>query len=149
MSGRILKGWCYWHWLRITHHVNYNKAIIVLSDENHELDKQVIRHLPDYMKRKSAKSAIIFCKVGGMNYWMKKAERMPHVVIEELPEEKISLLYSYYCFVKFFDNIVFTHTDTPADNLLGKYLRETDVDEEDAACLALYHLRHVPDMERN
>ena len=43
----------------------------------------------------------------------------------------------------FFDNIVFTYAFRPQDNLLGKVLKETQVNEEDAVCLGLYHLRAV------
>ncbi|NBH20534.1 hypothetical protein D3Z55_24965 [Clostridiaceae bacterium] len=53
-------------------------------------------------------------------------------------------MYDYYSFHKFSDKVVFTYTDLPGDNQLGRALRETKVNEEDAVCLGLYHLRRVP-----
>lgn len=148
MIVHILVGWIFWQRVRIKYKINYNKVLIVLTDENHELDKQVIIHLSDYLERKHVKSAIILCKDDCMMEWVSMVEYMKSVKVYSWPITNMEKLYSYYCFIKFFDNIVFTYIDKPSDNMLGTYLRETDVNEEDAACLALYHLRSVPKARR-
>lgn len=68
--------------------------------------------------------------------------------IRHISKKRLELLYDYYCFEKFFDNIVFTYTAKPAENMLGRVLTETDVNETDAVFLALYHLRNVPSAGR-
>lgn len=149
MIGKILHGWLYWRKIKIQYGIDYNKVVVVLSNENHELDRQVLVHLPDFVQRKHAGSVIVLCKEEYQKEWTAIWENdLLTVSVRKMSDEKMKLLYSYYCFVKFFDNIVFTYTDTPRDNQLGIYLRKTDVNEEDAACLALYHLRCVPSVRR-
>ena len=141
---KYLKGWLYWEKLIIRYRINYRKVVIVLSDENMELDRQVIKHLGDFVKRKHAADALIFCHEDKKAELQNSIKQDMPVNIISMKDEKMSLLFSFYCFAKFFDNIIFTYTDTPRDNYLGRYLRETDITPEDAACLALYHLRYVP-----
>ena len=43
--------------------------------------------------------------------------------------------------------IVFTYTTSPKDNQLGRVLKETQVNEEEAVCLGLYQLRKVPEIK--
>ena len=147
MIGHILEGWLFWQRVKIKYGINYSKALIVLSDENHELDRQVLLHLPDFAERKHVNSSIVLCKDNCLGEWVPFADAKS-VVIYTMSSTDMEKLYDYYCFIKFFDNAVFTYTDKPEDNLLGTYLRETDVNEEDAACLALYHLRSVPEARR-
>ena len=148
MFIHYLKGWLLWHKLKNHYKVNYKKVIVVLSGDNHELDRQALYHLNDYIKKKYANSALILYKKEAMHAWSKIIT--PDIKYETclLPSEKIDLLYSYYSFIKFFDNIVFTYTDTPEYNKLGAYLKKTDVCEEEAACLVLYNLRHIPQTRR-
>ena len=120
----------------------------MLSDENHEVDKQVLLHLPDFVERKHVDHAVVLCDKNCMAEWSSYVANDNTVEIHTMSQMDMEKLYDYYCFIKFFDNIVFTYTDKPVDNLLGTYLRETDVNEEDAACLALYHLRSVPEARR-
>jgi hypothetical protein len=142
--GHILKGWLFWQRVRIKYLINYNKTLIVLSDENYELDRQVLLHLPDYVERKHADKAIVLCDESRLHEWSYILPKNINMQIKAMSKEDMEKLYDYYCFFKFFDNVVFTYTDKPKDNLLGKFLRETDVNEEDAAFLALYHLRSIP-----
>jgi hypothetical protein len=146
--GNILYGWLYWRKIKIKYRIDYSKVVIVLSGENYELDRQVLVHLSDFVQRKHASSVIVLCKEEYQKEWTEILENDMPVSVRTMSDEKMKLLYSYYCFEKFFDNIVFTYIDTPRDNQLGIYLRKTDVNEEDAACLALYHLRCVPSVRR-
>lgn len=139
ISGRIL--WCK---LKILNRISYNKVVICLSNDSTELDKQVLKYLPEFMKRKQVNKAIVFS-----DKTIDDANKCISINVEykSITAIEMAKLYDYYCFNKFFDNIVFTYTDSPKDNLLGRFLRETEVTEEDAACLALYHLRTIPNNE--
>lgn len=141
ISGRLL-----WHKLKILNQISYNKVVVCLSNDNKELDKQVMKYLPDYMARKYVNKAIVFSNQT-IDAVTKEKDRELGVEHKTISAIEMAKLYDYYCFYKFFDNIVFTYTDSPKDNLLGRFLRETDITEEDAACLALYHLRTIPNKE--
>ncbi|WP_026496488.1 hypothetical protein [Butyrivibrio sp. WCD3002] len=140
----MIKGWFLWKILRIKYGINYKKVVLVLSGENRALDMACIDNLPDFIGRKYARAAIIFYPEDVYSLGDFDISPGDNVKLISLPGGDISKLYDYYCFMKFFDNIVFTFTDKPADNLLQRYLDETDINEDDAACLALYHLRYVP-----
>lgn len=144
MIGKILSEYLYWNFLRLRFGINYHKVVLVLSEENKEVDRQAIIHLKHFMDRKRAKSAIVFCKEQSKKQIESMLTEDVSALVKPITNKEMSMLYSLYCFIKFFDNIVFTNTDTPEENKLGRYIRETDVNEEDAVCLALYHLRHVP-----
>ncbi len=148
MISNILKGWLFWQEVRIRYFVSYSKAIIVLSGENHELDRQILLFLPEFRNRKHVNQIIVLCNENNLIEWSAIISNYDFAIIHEMSENDMGKLYDYYSFIKFFDNIVFTYTDKPADNLLGKYLRETAINEKDAACLALYHLRLVPEVRR-
>lgn len=147
MFWRRIKEWMFWHYFKVKNHINYQKVVVVLSDENRELDQIVLSRLNEYMKRKHAKNAIVFCVKDNYDRYTKIFDSNAYVSFRIVTKNTIDMLYSFYCFEKFFDNIVFTHVDSPSDNMLGRVLRETDVNEDDAACLALFHLRCIPDNE--
>ncbi|MBP3805036.1 MAG: hypothetical protein J6I76_14330 [Oribacterium sp.] len=144
MLGRIIHGWLFWKIIKTKFQIDYRKVVIVLSGENAEVDRQAITHLSDFMERKHVDKAIIFCAEQTKEKIKKEFEENSSILVETLGNDEMNLLYSFYMFTKFFDNIVFTNTDTPSDNMLGRYLKQTQVNEEDAVCLALYHLRQVP-----
>lgn len=148
MIKRILHGWLLWKRIKIRFQINYDKIVVVLSRENAEVDRQAMLHLGDFMERKHVNKAIVFCKEQTKEEIKKMIGEISSISVETLSDDEITLLYSYYSFTKFFDNIVFTNTCTPSDNMLGRYLEQTQVNEEDAVCLALYHLRQVPKMRR-
>lgn len=143
MLKAYLKGWLYWQLLRLKLKIDYHKVVIVLTDENRNLDRYVLAHLEDFMDRKYANQAVLMCTEGREEELASSYECEEWVRIHAIGEAQMELLYSFYSFMKFFDNIVFTYTESPKDNLLKRFLDETNVNEEDAACLALYHLRYV------
>ena len=61
-----------------------------------------------------------------------------------MPFQKIKLLYKWYCMDGRRKNVVFTFVKTNKDNLLEHFINETDINEEDVVCLALYNLREIP-----
>ena len=140
----ILRGKRYWNWLRLRYAITYKKVVLVLTGDNEKLDYYCLKYLEDFIRRKYANSAII---ISPDEKVLKNVAKMKFSFPIELclmDKMKMTLLYDFYSYMKFFDNIVFTYTSIPKDNLLGKILAETNVNEEDAACLALYHLRIVP-----
>lgn len=145
MLLKYIKGWLLWNLLKVKYGINYKKVVIVLSDENHDLDECVLKYLQFFMDRKHASSAIVFCTPQRLEECSKKFYNEANVKVVAISDFQIYILYHLYCFFPFFDSIVFTHTDTPSDNLLGRYIKETDINEEDATFLALFHLRHIPD----
>lgn len=147
MLGKYIKGWFFWHIIKIKYFITYRKVVIVLSDENRTLDGCVLKYLDKYMHRKHANKAIVFCKETCFEEWYNLLENKADVSAAVLTDQQMDLLYSFFCYMKFFDNVVFTNIDTPSDNLLGRFLRETEVNEVDATFLALFHLRYVPAMD--
>ena len=143
---RIARGMIYWYQLRLLLRINYKKSVLVLAGESEELDDCSILHLGDFMRRKHVDGAIIIY-ASDREIRVNRENGMERIRKYRISKYRMRLLYDAYCFYKFYDNIVFTYTDTPEDNLLGRYLRETKVNTEDAACLALYHLRRVPKRE--
>lgn len=112
--------------------------------DNQKLDEYALIHLKDFMDRKYAKGAVLFLK-DKRDYGRFKRVKLPEGVKFCLyPVRKIQILYDYYSFHRFSDKILFTYTDSPKENELGRLLRETEIDEEEAVCLGLYRLRSVP-----
>ena len=112
----------------------------MLTGDNSCVDQSCIDHIQDFIKRKYADRALVFCtEISKINIC-----ETDNICVKTMPEADMQSLYMLYSFYKFFDNIVFTNTDTPKDNMLGRYLKETNVNEEEAVCLALYHLRCIP-----
>lgn len=147
----ILRGAVEWQLLRARFRIRGQEAVVVLAHDNRRLDYYALYYLKDFMDRKYVGRAVILadeeaaCK---MACKMKKEGLLPDSArICLYPEERIRRLYQYYSFYKFSDKIVFTYTDSPGDNQLGKALRETAVDERDAVCLGFYHLRGIPERE--
>ena len=148
MLKTYIKGWIYWQQLRLRLKINYQKVVIVLAGENCVLDKCALEHLEDFMDRKHAGQAVVLCINERKDELAALYKSRKHVKIHTIEAAQMELLYSFYSFMKFFDNIVFTYAERPKDNLLKRFLDETDVDEEDAVCLALYHLRCVPEIRQ-
>lgn len=140
---KVIKGWFLWNKLKRKYSIDYKKVVLVLSGQNELLDKKCMDHLPDFKRRRFAEKAIVIRS-------FERASEQTMTDSEDLSDmimtcAEMELLFGLYCFYKFFDNIVFTYTCTPADNQLQKFLDETEVNETDAVCLALYHLREVPE----
>lgn len=141
---RMLYGAFIWKMMCLRFQIDYKKVVVVLVNENEMLDYYAMMHLKNYMNRKYAEEALILFDDKKV-YKMVKSMRLDvRVKLYRYPVKRIKRLYEYYSFYKFFDNIVFTYTTQPKDNQLGKALKETQVNEEDAVCLGLYRLRSVP-----
>lgn len=141
---RILCGSFIWNILRFRLRINSKKVVIILVGENRKLDYYAMHHLKDYMERKCVDHAIILLDDRKTYKMVKKVVPAVNLKIYRYSKDKMERLYNYYSFYKFSERVVFTYTDYPRDNQLGKALRETTINEEDAVCLGLYHLRTVP-----
>ncbi len=140
----ILHGAFQWEILKLRLGINHRKVVVILVNDNKRLDYYAMVHIGDYMRRKYAKKAVVLLDDKKTFKMAGSVNKIPNVKIYRYPKKSIELLYGYYSFYKFSDEIVFTYTDTPRDNRLGKVLEETGINEEDAICLGLYHLRRVP-----
>lgn len=145
---RMIYAWLCWNIFSVIHKITYKTVVLVLTGENVLLDHYCIRYLDNFAQRKYAERKIVIYleNVTDPKYkkdvqFLKNDSRIKTI---KMSHQWIELFYDLYSFYKFFDNIVFTFTSRPKENLLHRILAETNVDEEDAACLALYHLRCVP-----
>lgn len=149
----VLRGAFLWRMFRRKHEIDYKKVVLILTGENRELDYYALAHLGDYMDRKYADGAVVL-------FDRDKTYQMAEDVLAEYgsadkkvclcqcSRKFIEIVHDYYSFHKFFDNLVFTFASRPKDNLLGKVLEETQVNEEDAVCMGLYRLRNVPALRK-
>lgn len=144
---QIIKGYILWRSIKLQYHINNQKIVLILAGENEKLDFFALAHLEDFVKWKWAKEAVILAENRETVQLIKKMNYAFPVKAEVMKKEARECLYRFYSFDKFFDQIVFTYTNRPKDNLLGRVLRETEINEEDAVCLALYHLRAVPKLK--
>ncbi|MCI8822510.1 MAG: hypothetical protein HFI15_08350 [Lachnospiraceae bacterium] len=136
VHGRLV--WLKW---KRRFRLDHRKVLLVLTGENEQIDKYALLHLKDYMRRKVADRAVILAS--DRKIWKQAAAFASCFPVKAylVKEQELLLLYDYYCFEEYFDNVVFTFVSRPKDNLLERVLRETDVDEEEAVCLGLYCLR--------
>lgn len=140
----IIKGYLLWHRIKQHYHINSQKIVLVLANENERLDYFALAHLEDFVKWKWVKEAVVLVENRETVKLVKSMDYSFPVKTGVMKKEARECLYRFYSFDKFFDHIVFTYTDRPKDNLLGRVLKETEINEEEAVCLALYHLRAVP-----
>lgn len=152
-TAHVLWGAFLWQVLRLRFWIGYKKVVLVPVNENRELDYYALAHLKDYMDRKSVDSAIVlYCenetRCLSQEVLAEYAGLEKKVRLHRFSKKTIEKVYDYYSFYKFFDNIAFTYVSRPVENLLGKLLEKTLVDEEDAVCLGLYHLRTVPELRK-
>ncbi len=144
----ILHGYVYWTMMRIRYRLGYDKVLLVLAHQNEKLDYYALAHLDDFMRRKYAKKAVVLYTdpvIRDMVQTMQLAENVKWI---RRSRKRVELLYDFFSFDKFYDNIVFTYIDRPKDNILDRVLEETAVNEEDIVCLGFYRLRTVPALKK-
>lgn len=148
----VLQGALIWQIFCIQCHVDKKRVVLVLVNDNRRLDAYALAHIEDFMGRKYADEAIILFSGENTRRMIQKAGKSyikSPVRLCCWPGKRIEKLYRYYSFYRFSDRIVFTYTDRPKDNRLGRVLRETRITEEEAVCLGLYRLRRIPLLKRN
>lgn len=115
-----------------------------MTNENSKVDYYALLHLNDFMNRKYANEAIVIIDSKKAYQLVKKASLPSCVKLYQCSRKIIQLIYQYYSFYQCSDKLVFTYTNHPKDNQLGRVLRETSINEEEAVCLGLYRLRKIP-----
>lgn len=143
----IIRGYIWWKILCIKYAITYKKVVLVLVNENQLIDKNAVKYLDVFCDRKHVSKALILITKDIARDSVNIDRLSKDIQIKYISNKGLDLLYDYYSFDRFFDNIVFTYTTKPSENLLGRVLSETPVDEKDAVCLALYHLRYVAEVE--
>lgn len=119
------------------YNISNDSVVLILAGENLVIDEVAVNRLTQYKNKRFATKAFVILP---KNY---DIEVNGNEKLIYLSKKKISKLYHLYCFVHYFDNLVFTFINTPKDNNLGQYLSKSDVTEEDIVCLALYRLGKV------
>ena len=127
-----------WNIIVKKYDINYNKVVIVLPEDNDEWNRTALKYLPNYMQRKSVEEAVII-----VNNNEKILNKIKCKVVK-LSSYAISLLMQYYCFYRFFDNIVFFYLNYPRDNLTKLVLEQGNITMDEWICLGFYKLREVP-----
>lgn len=141
----VLKGSFIWIFLKIRDGINYNKVVLVLTGDNTEVDKYAIDYLDKAIERKHAKESLIYITNADMANDIQTVIKSKYrYSIRIVKETSLDCIYKRYCLNKFFKNIFWTYTDHTKNNLLGRFIRETDIDAKDAVCLAIYNLRNIP-----
>jgi len=145
---QIVFGSIYWTGLVVKEHITSAKVVVVLTGENVLLDKYALMYLDDLIDRKRASEAIIVEQKGKTSiiedakiYHRHRAKYI------KVSEKWINGIYRRYCLSRFCNNLFFTYTDKTKNNQLGRFIRETTINEKDVVCLAIYNLRCVPEKE--
>lgn len=137
-------GWEIWKRLMKRYRIDYGTVVLLLPETNEEWNNCAIEYLPEYMKRKSAASAIVLVWDRNLLEHLEK-EKVHGCRFCFFPKYKMDLLLKYYCLYRFFDNIVFLYLDQPKDNYAKLILEQGTVSLDEMICLGFYNLRRVPD----
>ena len=96
------------------------------------------------MERKYSHKGIIFWSYEESKQMLETVKVEQNIEIKYIHKKILKKYYQYYCFDKFYDNLVFTFVNIPESNQLSYVLNTSEVNEEDAVCLALYGLGKIP-----
>lgn len=141
----VARGYFLWLLLNRKGCANHRILFLVLTGENEKVDGYALEFLDSAMDRKSVEEALVIVSNEEMVERVSRHEYRHVVRTKILSRNNIGLLYKWYCLNDCLDNLIFTFVRTNSDNLLDQFLRETDIDERDVVCLALYKLRHIPE----
>lgn len=142
-SAEIFYGAAIWKIWQLRFRINSKTVVLVLVNENKSLDRYALIHLKKFANRKYARKAVLIVNSKTIDTQMKKMKFPFSAKMYFCPKNEIEWVYRYYSFYKFSDKLVFTFISCPKDNQLGRLLKETEVNEEEAVCLGLYRLRKV------
>ena len=139
----VIKGNLIWHYIKAAHKIDYRSIVLVLTGENKAVDQYAVRYLPVFADRRSADKVFIWTEDEHLLNMAGKNCQFPIVKLEA-SAKMMQLIFDYYCYDKFFSNLVFTYINKPKDNMIGKLFSISDVNEEELVCLGLYNLRMIP-----
>lgn len=141
---QVMAGQLLWMNLKRQEHLDYKKMVLVLTGENEKVDLYALRYLDKAMNRKSADKALILSDKQKCIDMALRCNYQHTVKTKLLSQKKIMLLFKWFSLDKFYKNLIFTYVRTPKDNLLDRFVRETDINEEEIVCLCLYNFREMP-----
>lgn len=143
-AKQAIAGQLIWNKLKRQEHLDYSKVVLVLTGENEQVDLYALMYLDQLIDRKSADMALIISDKQTCIDMVPQFHYQHKVQTKLMPENQIILLQKRFCLDKFFINLFFTYVRTPKDNLIERFLTETDINEEDVVCLCLYNFRKIP-----
>ena len=142
----VVAGDVSWNLLKLRYHIDYSKVVLVLTGENADVDDYALKYLDKYIERKVAKEAVVIALDKNEREKLKSKYSFKYKTkIIVCSSKKIDRIYKRKCLNKINNNLVFTYIDKTKNNLLGKFLRETDINAKDVVCLALYNFRTNPE----
>ncbi len=125
--------------------ITESSIMLMLTNDNSLLDRYAIEYLDAYMRRKFSKSAFIFyTEKSSLSLDERHVFQSNGIKYVSISKEEMQELYNLYCSYEFNKNIVFTYINYPETNLLQRILNETEINEKEIVCLALYKLREIP-----
>lgn len=141
---KLVKGNLLWKYLRLRYAINDTTIVLFLTGENPEIDGYALKYLGLVMERKGCNRVVIFVENEELFCFAKeKLNETIKADVEMITVAQIMAIYNWYRVVRFNKNLFFTFTDRTKDNLLGKFIRETEINEKDAVCLAIFNFRKV------
>lgn len=133
-----------WDIFKLSKHISNEDGILVLSGENTKIDEISIARFNEYLDKKYlSKGVVLVSRREQSRIAPIKKNIASHIQIIYLPPNKLKRFYELHCVKPFAAHIAFTFIHTPKDNMLGKYLEKSELDENDLVCLALFRLGHV------
>jgi len=137
---RIFYAQLFWKIFSVKNRITKEKILLILAGENSVIDKIAKCRFQELIEKRYMKNGIIIMSQEDKDVYFENANGIDIIY---LTPDKIKLLYEYYCFYKFTNNIVFTYVMTPHDNKLQSYINGSNIDENDVVCLALFRLGHI------
>ncbi len=141
---RLLHSWISWKCFAKRNKIHYPSVVLFLANENIDYDRQAIYYFKYFMERKYSHKGIIFWSYEESKQMLETVKVEQNIEIKYIHKKILKKYYQYYCFDKFYDNLVFTFVNIPESNQLSYVLNTSEVNEEDAVCLALYGLGKIP-----
>ena len=141
---KLVKGDLLWKYLRLRYAINDTTVVLFLAGENPKIDEYALKYLGLVMERKGCNRVVIFVENEELFSFAKgKLNSSTNADVRKITTAQIMAVYNWYRVVRFNKNLFFTFTDRTKDNLLGKFIRETEINEKDAVCLAIFNFRKV------
>lgn len=148
--NKVLAGIFFWNYLKLRDQLNYSKVVLVLTGENKDVDKYALIYLDAIIRRRNVKEAIIYALNDEAVVFAKTELHSAYpVIVKKVKPIIIECIYKRYTMEKFYKNIFWTYTYKTANNLIGRFMLETEINAEDVVCLAIYNLRQIPDGVKN
>lgn len=97
------------------YHISENDCIVLLLQESIEVNRLLLKYLPEYLKRKYLERAIVFCVEN-------EESPIENLIRISMTEDKIKAMVRYYRLLSFHKNIIVASLKEPFGNgnIVGK-----------------------------